>query len=194
MSASASQRRRRRCGGRSPVNSTRVAEAARRRERGDPREIALARMPADDAPAHVGQQRQRLDQHVDALPRIEVPGVGDDRPAGARARPGERRARRSSRVAVGDDGDGAARPEPVGELLGVRGGHRHVAVGALPRRAARAARAAPASPPTPRRRGACSVGISADDHRRVAVRLVDQRRTPRPAAAAPAAPRRRGRA
>ena len=94
------------------------AEAARRRQRGDPLEIALARMSADDAPVHVGQQRQRLDQPVDAFPRIQVPGVGDDRTPGTQARPREGALGDQSRP-VGDDGDGAARPEPVGEFLGV---------------------------------------------------------------------------
>ena len=104
------------------------AQAARRRQRGDALDIGLPRMPADDAPVHVGQQRQRLDQHVDALPRIEMSGVGDDRTLGVRAGPRERALGHQPR-AVGDDGDGAARPEPVGELLGVGGGQRHVAVG-----------------------------------------------------------------
>ena len=54
-----------------------IADAFLAREAVEPHVIGLSRLPADDACLHVRKFRQRVQQHVDALPRVKVAGVGD---------------------------------------------------------------------------------------------------------------------
>ena len=71
------------------------------------REIRLGRVPADDESPDARHERERLEQHVDPLPRIQVPGVGHDRlssrasrsrlPASRFLLPASRSRRRASR-------------------------------------------------------------------------------------------------
>ena len=163
------------------MNSTRAPEAARRGQRG---ERAPGRSRADArrrcVRATSGHERQRLDQHVDALPGIEVPGVGDDRPRRRAARSTSNGALGGQPRAVGDDRDAraAARTDRRAPRRAPRSSSRSRR--RTPRRGARA-RSSRASFAARRRGGARVQRRHQRRHRRrVAVRLVDQRRTPGP--------------
>ncbi len=69
-------------GGRCPVNVTRLLDAQSFGERAQPREIRFLLVAANDEAAHLGHARDRLEQHVDALPGVEMARVRDSAEAG----------------------------------------------------------------------------------------------------------------
>ena len=104
-------------------------------------------MPADDQPARVRHARQRLEQDVDALPRIEMSGVRHDAAptsGGVELRVGRTASDPRRRQARPPD-DRARRRTVRVELAAERRRDRDIAVRAAATRALRAARAAAAS-------------------------------------------------
>ena len=79
------------------------------RERPQPGKIWFLLVAPDDKASHVGQPCDRVEQHIDALPRVEVAGIGDSkRCQGARVTG----ARRHEPRAVGYDRNSRPAAEP----------------------------------------------------------------------------------
>ena len=102
--------------------------------------IGLARMAADDEAVHLRHERERADEDVDALPGVQVPGVGGHlrvrRPARGPVRRHQRlvAAQRDQHAlgAVGDDEKALAGAVPRLQVRGEQPRDRHVGVGPRP--------------------------------------------------------------
>ena len=132
-------------GGTCPVKvdaivDARVVHASARRRA----QIGLLFVAADDQRRRPRAPRQRVEQDVDALPRVEVPGIADDRSRCGPATPDMRPLRgvRSPDSAIGRRRGTTASarrgPKPLRQLVGKARGDRDVAVRPAARPALRA--------------------------------------------------------